>query len=80
MELTGWDPIVEVDDCRHLSSVFRRKTAGDKCDAVNNLRIDDFIQSSENSERNRNAVDAVREFTMLSADMVLLRSELALLP
>ena len=69
MECAGRDAIVEVDDRRHLSAVFRRKTSGDKCDAVDNFWVDDFIQSSENPERNRNAVDVVRELAVLSADV-----------
>ena len=69
MKCSCRDTVIQVDDGRHLPAIFGGEASRDKCCTVNDFRINNFIQSPKHAERNRNAVDIIREFSVLSPNM-----------
>ena len=69
MEAPGGDAIVQIDDCRHLAAVFRRKSSRNECRPIDHFRIDNFVQTAEDTQRHRQPVDVVGELRMLAANV-----------
>src|SRR4051812_12273635 len=61
--------VLNIDDRGHLSAKLCRPPTIPEDRALNDLRIDDLIQSSKHAKRYGRAIDIIGELTMLSADV-----------